>query len=132
MGRSGRMCLPGTFLLVHSWGLTELNNILGECDQEWEILEGRGPLEFQQQSVCGLKNTSLRIQDLICAAKATCLSRQLLVLALSSDLPSAQNNVFEAGAGPDGAGILGRLMTTVSHLLFLFETQNMAKLALLS
>lgn len=71
--RCGRMGPTGTFLLAPSQGLRKLNNILEECDPAWEIL-GVGVHLSLSRKVYRLKNTSLRIQDLIHAAQATSLA----------------------------------------------------------
>lgn len=41
-----------------------------ESDPELEILGSRSSLVFEQETLCALKNTSLRIQDLIYAARS--------------------------------------------------------------
>lgn len=100
-------------------GLTELNSILEEFHSQLEILESGSSLALEEDTLCGLKYTSLRIQDLTYAARALHLAASTIaswVLAFSSDLPRAQSDVFEAGKGPDGTGSQERLVAEISLL----------------
>lgn len=64
--------LSGTWLGTYR---TE-QHISEESDPELEILGSRSSLVFEQETLCALKNTSLRIQDLISSARAMHLQPQ--------------------------------------------------------
>lgn len=77
--------------------------------------------------MCPEEYTSLRIQDLTYAARVTYLAASAIipwVLALSSDFPRAESDVFEADAGLDGVGSPERLVAVASLLSSCLSTKK--------
>lgn len=94
-GAGWNLLLPGN--------LTEPNiTTLDELGPELEILESGSSLALAQETLCGLKNTSLRIQDLTYAARAVHLAASAIVswvLAFPSDLPELRVMCLKLGKG---------------------------------
>lgn len=86
-----------------------------------EILESGSLLALEQETVWPeeylFENSRPHIY-----CKAVHLAASTIVswvLAFSSDLPRAPNDVFEAGKGPDGTGSQERLVAAISALILL-------------
>lgn len=113
---------PGTWLGTYR---TE-QYISEEFDSEMEILGSRSSLVFEQETLCPEEYLSENSRPHIHCKGHTLAASAVVpwVLALSSDLPRAESDVFKADVGSDGAGSQKRLVAAVSLLSSCLSTKK--------